>query len=83
MAKEWISATDKRTRRKPANEYDHVEMDGKKITRYEKFNFNNGKDFLDYPGDPTGEAGNVINCRCAISLTPIKDKEGNLIPINR
>jgi hypothetical protein len=29
--------------------------------------FEVGGEMLMYPGDPAGSAGNVINCRCAIS----------------
>lgn len=80
MVKEWISATDKRTRKKPQDEYDHLEMNGKTIDLKEKFGFNNGDDLLDYPADPTGEAGNIINCRCTIAVIAKRDKNGMLIP---
>lgn len=81
MQKEWISAIDKRTRRKPEDEFDHVEMDGKKVGLEEQFVFNGGEDVIDFPGDPKGDLSNIINCRCAIAIVPKRDKEGNLIPI--
>lgn len=83
MGKEWISATDARTRRKPKSEYDHFEMNGKRVKRNEKFIFNRSKDprnQLDYPGDPTAYPGNVINCRCTVAIVALRDKDGNLIP---
>lgn len=80
MVKEWISATDKRTRRKPQDEFDHLEMNGKQVGLKEKFMFNGGEDALEYPGDPTGEASNIINCRCTVSVVAKRDRNGNLIP---
>lgn len=80
MQKEWISATDKRTRTKPTDEFDHLEMNGKRVALNAKFVFNGGVDELDYPGDPTGEAGNIINCRCTVAPIPKRDSNGNLIP---
>lgn len=83
MVKDWISALDKRTRRHP-DEFDHYEMDGVKVDINGKFEFNKGTpsaDFLAYPGDPLGQAGNVINCRCTVSIIPKRTKEGRLIPL--
>ena len=79
MEKEWLSGHDARTRRKPESEYDHWEMDGKKVGWNDGFIFNDGMDVLQYPGDPTGEAGNVINCRCSVKIVPKRDKDGKLI----
>lgn len=82
MEKEWISASDSRVRRKPKADYDHLEMNGKKVGLNENFIFNPNTlntDFLLYPADPKGRAGNVINCRCTIAVLPKKDKNGNLI----
>ena len=33
--------------------------------------FNVGGEFLEYPGDPNGSAGNVINCRCTVGIERI------------
>lgn len=81
VEKIWISAKDGRTRRHPKDEYDHLEMDGKTVGKLDKFSFNNGMDELLYPGDPTGEPGNVINCRCSVAIRPKRDKNGELIPL--
>jgi len=84
MEKIWISAQDKRTRRKPSSEYDHFEMNGKTVNYYDKFIFNKGdirEESLLYPGDITGSAQNIINCRCAIAIIPKRDENGELISI--
>lgn len=86
MEKQWISASDARTRRKPEDEYDHFIMHGKKVGLNEKFVFNPnslGVDELSYPGDPKGQAANVINCRCTIGVVPKRDRNGSLIRIER
>lgn len=80
--KMWISASDARTRRKPEDQYDHFTMHGQKVERYEPFKMvsNIGvKDELQYPGDPEGEAGNIINCRCSVAIVLKKDSNGRLI----
>lgn len=84
MQKHWISATDARTRRKPKAHFDHAEMNGKKVGIDEDFIFNENtldEDRLSFAGDPKGKAGNVINCRCTVSVIPARDKKGNLIRI--
>lgn len=77
LTKEWISTVDKRTRRKPKDEFDHLDMDGVVIDEKELFNVNG--DFLEFPGDPKGEAANIINCRCTIALMVKRDSNGNII----
>ena len=57
---EWITSRDNRVR-------DEHQIDGQKRAIGEVFS--NG---LLYPGDPAGEPGNVINCRCTIA--PIVSK---------
>ena len=82
MVKEWISATDHRTRdHKKGDEYDHLHMNGQQVPLRDEFVFNDGDDKLQYPGDPTGEAGNIINCRCTVAPIPARDTNGNLISI--
>lgn len=84
VVKEWISAHDARTRRHPESEYDHEYMDGKRVGINDPFIFNQGsfdEDRLQYPGDPKGQPGNVINCRCAVAVVPKRDKDGRLIPL--
>ena len=85
MEKQWISAQDARTRRKPKADYDHYFMNGKRVGLKEKFLFNPNSlniDQLEYPGDPKGQAGNIINCRCTVAVVPKRDKNGNLIRIS-
>lgn len=59
LMKEWISVADKRTR--PT----HKKANGQKVEMAKPFNIGGSK--LMYPGDPHGPAGEIINCRCAVS----------------
>lgn len=80
--KVWVSSHNGRTRRIGKGDlYDHWEMDGQKVALDEKFKVPGlrGVDFIDYPGDPTGEPGNVINCRCAVAKVPRRDENGRLV----
>lgn len=63
MAKEWISSLDDRVRTDPPDEFDHAEPDGQTASKLEGFDV--GGEILQFPGDPLGSAGNIINCRCA------------------
>lgn len=60
VVKQWDATLDGKTR--PS----HKKVDGEIRELDEKFS--NG---LDYPGDPGGKAGDVVNCRC-VSLTRAK-----------
>ena len=85
MQKHWISAVDPRTRTHLNGDFDHREMNGVKVGLKENFIFNKGgldMDELEYPGDPKGRAGNVINCRCTVGIIPARDKNGSLIRTN-
>jgi hypothetical protein len=62
LVKVWLSAGDDRVRDS------HVELDGEAIPVDETFD--NG---LDFPRDPSGEAGEVINCRCDVLAIPKQD----------
>jgi len=56
--KEWMTAGDERTRD------DHAIADGQRVPINEPFIV--GGESLQYPGDPVGSPGNIINCRCTI-----------------
>jgi uncharacterized protein with gpF-like domain len=76
MDKVWISAQDKRTRRKV---FDHLNMNGVKVPYDDDFIVSG--ESLAYPGDITNRevrtsAGNIINCRCKIALIPRVDDDG-------
>lgn len=49
---------------------DHADADGQVVGRDDSFNV--GGESLEYPGDPSGSAANVINCQCSVSPT-LKD----------
>lgn len=55
IVKQWDSTMDKKTRQS------HTRVDGE--IRELNETFSNG---LMYPGDPSGGAGEVVNCRCAL-----------------
>lgn len=59
LRKEWVAAEDERTR------VEHAEANGQVVDMDQAFEV--GGEMLMYPGDPAGSAGNIINCRCAIS----------------
>ena len=63
--KVWISTFDNRSRP------DHMEMDGVRVAVNEMFTLPSGNK-LEFPGDPTGLPGDIINCRCGyeILVTP-------------
>jgi len=63
MIKEWASAEDNRTR--PS----HAEADGDEVPLDEPFSV--GGALLMVPGDPSGPAKEIINCRCAILHHPV------------
>jgi len=61
----WSTTKDLRTRRrKKKSFYDHWVVDGQKRKQNEPFDVSGEN--LDYPGDPKGSAGNIINCRCVL-----------------
>lgn len=81
LDKIWISAVDARTRRPPKSEFNHIAMNGKKVDKDGLFEvpFNGGFEKMEFAGDPKGSAGNTINCRCANTLVPKRDKFGRII----
>lgn len=79
LEKTWISAQDNRTRRPPKSPFDHLDMNGVKVDAMKPF-FVGGQS-LQYPGDPNGTAGNIINCRCKIVFTVKEDVNG--LPIRK
>jgi hypothetical protein len=77
--KEWIAARDARTRRVPPDAFDHYHMDGTKIPNDEKFNVktkNGGFEQMLHPCDPSGSAGDVINCRCTLGYEAVREPNG-------
>jgi hypothetical protein len=81
VRKKWVSAQDNRTRRLPKDEFDHLHMNGV-IAEYDEpfiIESKGGGEELQFPGDPTGSAGDVINCRCTQVFVPIRDESGELI----
>lgn len=72
LEKVWISSDDERTRRQPRDEYDHRAINEQRRDMSRPFDVPSplGTVPLDYPGDPSGPPGAVINCRCALAHQP-------------
>ena len=82
--KEWIAAKDNRTRRIPRDQFDHYNMDGKKLLIDETFKLQNKKggfDLMLHPCDSSGSAGDVCNCRCTLGYDAQRDKNGKLLKL--
>lgn len=62
--KGWLSALDERTRQPPESEFDHWAAHGEEVAIDEPFT-QTGEPLM-FPGDPDGDPGNIINCRCAV-----------------
>ena len=77
MDKVWVSSIDSRTRRKPGDDFDHVEMNGVRVPLNKPF-IVSGEEMM-FPGDPKGSAGNTINCRCTVAQVVRRDSLGNII----
>jgi hypothetical protein len=84
VKKEWISATDNRTRRMPRDQTDHLHMDGKTVEFDAKFLVDGKKsdELMSFPGDPSASANNLCNCRCTVAFIPQRDDNGNLKKLN-
>ena len=59
--KVWISTFDNRSRP------DHMAMDGTRVAVNELFELPSGNQ-LEFPGDPSGAAEDIINCRCGYEI---------------
>jgi uncharacterized protein with gpF-like domain len=83
VMKQWISAQDKRTRRIPRDQFDHLHMNEVAVGFDQPFIVpsTSSLDAMQYPGDPSGSAGNVCNCRCVVAFVPIRDGQGRPVPV--
>jgi len=63
VKKVWAAAFSSNTRDQ------HAEANGQKVKEEEYFIVNGEQ--MEHPGDPSGSAGNVINCRCAMTYERI------------
>lgn len=62
--KEWVTALDDKVRDGTTGEFDHTAAHGEAVEL--KAEFEATGEGLAFPGDPSGSAGNIINCRCAV-----------------
>ncbi len=79
--KVWVSTQNIRTRRLPRDQFDHLNINGEQVGFGDAFIVPSkfGDVEMQYPGDPAGDAGNVINCRCTQIFRSIRDKDGELM----
>lgn len=63
--KRWVPVQDGRTRRGDNSDFDHANPDKGEVPLNEPFVIS-GEELM-HPGDPRGSAGNIINCRCAMT----------------
>jgi len=72
LVKQWNSVEDGRTRSIVLDDtYDHRVIDEQRVALEQPFmvpTIFGTREPLMYPGDPAGTAGNVINCRCAMTF---------------
>jgi uncharacterized protein with gpF-like domain len=61
MMKEWLSSGGERTRET------HLIAGGQTVPIDQPFSV--GMDYLMQPGDPSGSAEEIINCRCAVGYS--------------
>lgn len=62
--KRWLSTRDERTRRPPDSRFNHVAAHGEEVPLQAPF-VKTGQALM-FPGDPDGDPGNIINCRCTM-----------------
>ncbi len=62
--KEWLATLDARVRDS------HARLDGEQVNLIDRFS--NG---LEYPGDPSGQIEEIVNCRCTMVSVLKKEKE--------
>lgn len=70
LMKIWITELDGRERET------HREANNQKVGLDEKFlvrRADGGYDEMEYPSDPSGSAGNVINCRCSVGYARVEN----------
>lgn len=72
LTKEWIAATDDRTR------HDHRIENGQIVDFELPFKMADGSE-MDYPGDIKAKPSQIINCRCTLAFKGKRDAEGMLI----
>lgn len=65
LNKVWVAASDERVRES------HAEADGQSVALDEAFEI--GSSSMQHPGDPNGDADEVINCRCTMIYEPVED----------
>jgi len=81
LIKRWISARRWSTRRLPKDQFDHFNMHMVTVRQDERFLVpsKTGGEFMLYPGDQEGSAGNICNCLCKVIYEAERDASGRLV----
>lgn len=79
LRKVWISARDNRTRRRPRDKYDHLNMNGQVVGYNDKFTVSG--EIMLHPGDRKNgaKAGNICNCRCTTGYEAVRGADGRVV----
>ena len=62
--KTWLTSRDDRVRPTKPGHFNHQAADGQTVPKGDPFIVSGEQ--LQHPGDPSGSAGNIIRCRCAM-----------------
>jgi ribosomal protein S17E len=92
--KEWISAQDARTRRKPPSYADHYVMDGVKVEFDKPFKVptsskarggthDGTNELMMHPCDSGASAANTCNCRCTVAFEAQRENNGKLKTLDK
>jgi hypothetical protein len=91
MMKTWLSADDLRVRgnqagKYPESEFDHYDISGTTIPLEQQFVLGSrtgASDYMMFPGDPNGQAADIISCRCTLFFTVKRDANNRPVRVRQ
>ena len=79
VTKVWLATEDPRTRLSHRHaDNQGVELTGEFSVDIYTGDIKTGSELLEFPGDPTGTPGNIINCRCSLAFDFDDDEDEDL-----